>query len=133
MAHFAQIDSDKIVTRVIVAEQDFINSGAVGDPNSWIQTSYNTRGGVHYGNDGQPDGGPALRKNYAGTGFTYDSEKDAFIPPRPYASWTLDEATCLWKSPVAYPTDGQIYQWDEDAQNWAVLLPPPAPEEPVTP
>ena len=133
MAHFAQIDSDKIVTRVIVAEQDFINSGAVGDPNSWVQTSYNTRGGVHYGNDGQPDGGHALRKNYAGPGFTYDSERDAFIPPKPYASWTLDEATCWWQAPVVYPTDGQIYQWDEDAQNWAVLLPPPAPEEPVTP
>ena len=133
MAHFAQIDSDKIVTRVIVAEQDFVNSGAVGDPNSWVQTSYNTRGGVHYGNDGQPDGGHALRKNYAGTGFTYDSVRDAFIPPKPYASWTLDEDTCLWQAPAAYPTDGQIYQWDEDAQNWAVLLPPADPEEPVTP
>lgn len=132
MAHFAQIDSDKIVTRVIVAEQDFINSGAVGDPNSWVQTSYNTRGGVHYGNDGQPDGGHALRKNYAGPGFTYDSERDAFIPPKPYASWTLDEATCWWQAPVVYPTDGQIYNWNESTQTWD-LLPSPAPEEPVTP
>jgi hypothetical protein len=133
MAHFAQINSDKIVTRVIVAEQEFISSGVVGDPNSWIQTSYNTRGGIHYGNDGQPDGGTALRKNYAGTGFTYDSDRDAFIPPKPYSSWTLDEGSCLWQAPVAYPTDGQIYQWDEDEQHWEVLLPPPAPEEPVTP
>jgi len=127
MAHFAQIDVNNIVTRVIVAEQNFIDSGEVGNPSWWIQTSYNTRGGVHYGDDGQPDGGVALRKNYAGVGFTYDSERDAFVPPRPYASWTLDEATCLWKAPVAYPTDGKIYNWNESIQTWVLLAPPVTP------
>lgn len=127
MAHYAQIDSDKIVTRVIVAEQEFINSGAVGDPNSWVQTSYNTRGGVHYGDNGQPDDGLPLRKNYAGAGFTYDRRRDAFIPPKPYPSWTLDEDSCLWNSPVAYPTDGKMYQWDEGALNWTELVPPVTP------
>jgi len=82
MSHFAEI-SGSTVTRVIVAEQDFIDSGAVGDPSNWIQTSYNTRGGVHYGQDGQPDGGTQLRKNYAGTGYTYDKSRDAFISPQP--------------------------------------------------
>ena len=133
MAHFAQIDLNNIVTRVIVAEQDFIDSGAVGNPALWIQTSYNTRGGVHYGPDGQPDGGTALRKNYAGVGHIYDSHRDAFIPPRPYASWQLDEDTCWWHPPIAYPTDGQIYTWDEPTVSWQLVVPPAEPSEPVTP
>ena len=107
MSHFAKIENG-IVTQVIVAEQDFIDSGAVGD--SWIQTSYNTYGGQH------PEGRP-LRKNYAGIGFTYDSQRDAFIPPQPYASWTLNENTCLWDAPTPMPTDG-IYIWDESTTSW---------------
>ena len=102
MSHFAEINSDKIVQRVIVAEQDFINSGLVGDSFNWVQTSYN-------GN---------FRKNYAGTGYTYDKTRDAFIAPQPYASWTLVEATCQWEAPTAYPTDGKMYMWDEDTTAW---------------
>lgn len=121
MSHFAKIDENNIVVQVIVAEQDFINTGAVGDPANWIQTSYNTRGGIHYGQDGQPDDGVALRKNFAGKGYTYDADRDAFIPPRPFASWSLNEDTCLWDSPVAYPTDGQYYVWNEDTTSWDLL------------
>jgi hypothetical protein len=112
MSHFAKINTNKIVETVIIAEQDFINSGAVGDSFLWVQTSYNTLGGVH------SDGGFALRKNYAGIGYTYDSVRDAFIPPQPYNSWTLNEDTCLWDSPVAYPTDGLKHDWDEDTTSW---------------
>ena len=108
MSHFAKIENG-IVTQVIVAEQDFIDSGAVGD--GWIQTSYNTYGGQH------PEGRP-LRKNYASIGYTYDSQRDAFIPPKPFPSWTLVEDTCQWISPVAYPTDGNQYAWDEVTTAW---------------
>jgi hypothetical protein len=101
MAHFAKLNNN-VVTEVIVAEQDFINSGAVGDSFLWIQTSYN-------GN---------FRKNYAGVGYTYDKTKDAFIAPKPYPSWTLVEDTCQWEAPVSYPTDGQSYSWDEDTTAW---------------
>lgn len=119
MAHYAEIDENKIVTRVIVAEQDFIDTGAVGDPANWIQTSYNTRGGVHYGQDGQPDGGIALRKNYAGIGYTYDVDLDAFIPPKPFPSWTLDTNTGWWQAPVTMPTDNtKLWIWNEDTQQW---------------
>jgi hypothetical protein len=117
--HFAEINSDKIVQRVIVAEQSFIDSGLVGDSDTWVQTSYNTRGGVHYAPNSQtPDGGVALRKNHAGVGYTYDATKDAFIAPQPYPSWTLDDDTCLWNAPVAYPDDGQMYGWDEENTQW---------------
>ena len=118
MAHFAQIDSNNIVTQVIVIDQETLNLGHWGDPATWIQTSYNTRGGVHYGQDGQPDGGVALRKNYAGVGFVYDAVRDAFYVPQPYPSWTLDEATCNWQAPVAMPTDGKVYTWNEGTQSW---------------
>lgn len=125
MAHFAEIkwDSPKRkngkVVRVIVAEQGFINSGVVGDSFNWIQTSYNTRGGVHYDpQTGLPDDGFPLRYNYAGVGYTYDADLDAFIPPQPFASWTMNEDTCLWEPPTPYPTDGKIYQWDEETQQW---------------
>jgi len=119
MSHFAEIDETNTVLRVIVAEQDFINTGAVGDPSKWIQTSYNTRGGVHYGQDGQPDGGEQMRKNYAGIGYTYDAGRDAFIPPKPFPSWTLDEATCYWNPPVAMPSDiTKIWTWNETTQSW---------------
>ena len=123
MAHFAKVE-DGIVTQVIVAEQDFINSGVVGDPSSWVQTSYNTRGGVHYGQDGQPDGGVALRKNYAGIGYTYDTNLDAFIPQKPYNSWILDENTGLWKAPVEKPQDENQYRWNEETTSWEVVPPP---------
>jgi hypothetical protein len=109
MSHFAKIE-DNIVTTVIVAEQDFIDTLE----GTWIQTSYNTSSGVHYGQDGNPDGGVALRKNYAGIGFTYDSVKDAFYETKPYASWTLDDDTCSWEPPIAYPDNDKAYDWDED-------------------
>jgi hypothetical protein len=119
MGHFAEINSENIVTRVIVADQDFINSGAVGDASNWVQTSYNTKGGVHYAPDSNtPDGGVALRKNYAGIGFTYDETKDAFIDPQPYPSWLLDDDTCQWNAPVAYPDDDKFYIWDEENTQW---------------
>jgi hypothetical protein len=110
MAHFAKV-IDGLVTEVIVAEQEFIDSGAVGDPSLWIQTSYNTHGGQH------PEGRP-LRKNYAGIGFTYDHIKDAFIPTKPFASWLLNEDTCLWEAPIAMPQDGKFYSWDEATTSW---------------
>jgi hypothetical protein len=118
MAHFAQINANNVVTQVIVAEQDFINSGVVGDPSTWIQTSYNTKGGQHV------LGGTPLRKNYAGIGYSYDPQRDAFIPPKPYSSWQLDEASCTWQAPVPMPADaGQgdppiYYVWDESNITW---------------
>ena len=114
MAHYAKIE-DGIVTQVIVADQDFIDSGAVGS--GWVQTSYNTSGGVHYGPDRQPDGGIALRKNYAVIGGIYDAKRDAFYASQPYPSWILNEQTCWWESPVPMPTDG-IYEWDEVSRSW---------------
>lgn len=111
MSHYAEVING-VVQRVIVAEQDFINSGAVGDPANWIQTSYNTHGGIHSA------AGTPMRKNYAGIGFTYDAGRDAFIPPQPYPSWTLVESSCLWQAPVATPTDGVRYVWDEDSLAW---------------
>jgi len=117
MSHFAKVQNG-VVTEVIVAEQDFINSGLVGPAFEWVQTSYNTRGGVHYGKDGQPDGGTALRGNYAGIGYTYDSTHDVFYAPQPYPSWTLNNTTWMWEPPVPYPTDDKMYQWNEEARNW---------------
>lgn len=118
MAHFAKINSDNIVTQVIVIEQQVLNLGHWGNPADWIQTSYNTHGGVHYGPDGKPDGGVALRKNFAGVGMKYDPVRDAFIGNSPCASWILNEDTCLWEPPVPRPNDGKTYFWDEDSQNW---------------
>jgi hypothetical protein len=102
MSHFAKIDGNNIVENVIVAEQDFINSGAIGDSFLWIQTSYNDN----------------FRKNFAGVGYIYDKARDAFIAPKPFNSWTLDEATCIWEAPVAYPDDGNMYTWNENTQTW---------------
>jgi hypothetical protein len=102
MSHFVEIDNDNIVQRVIVAEQDFINSGVVGDSFRWIQTSYNNN----------------FRKNYAGVGYKYDQARDAFIAPKPYPSWLLDEDTCRWDAPTAYPDDDKRYDWDEDTTSW---------------
>ena len=120
MSHFAKVENG-IVTRVIVAEQDFINSGAVGDPYQWIQTSYNTHGGIHYGQNGQPDGGIALRANYAGIGYTYNSTDDVFYAPQPYSSWTISAPTWEWQAPVPYPTDGKMYKWNETTLSWVVI------------
>lgn len=117
MAHFAKVENG-IVTKVIVAEPEFFETFVDDSPGEWIQTSYNTRGGVHYGSDNQPDGGEALRKNFAGVGFTYDASRDAFYAPRPFASWTLDEDSCTWQPPVACPTDGNQYTWNEETQAW---------------
>lgn len=120
MAHFAKV-VDGLVTRVIVAEPEFFDTFVDDSPGTWIQTSYNTRGGVHYNPDtGEPsaDQTKALRKNYAGMGFKYDATRDAFIPPQPFASWTLNETSCLWEAPVAYPDDGTMYEWNEDTTNW---------------
>ena len=118
MAHFAEVDSNNIVQRVIVISQENIDSGNWGSPSSWIQTSYNTHGGKHYDQEGVEDSGVALRYNYVGAGYTYDTDKDAFIAPKPYPSWILVEATCQWEAPVAYPDDDKKYVWDEDITNW---------------
>ena len=121
MSHFAKVENGT-VTQVIVAEQDVIDTGMFGS--GWIQTSYNTRGGVHYDpttNALSEDQSRALRKNYAGVGYTYDSERDAFIPPQPYASWVLDDVTCLWVAPVAMPMDDKQYSWSEETQSWELV------------
>jgi len=115
MSHFAQIDENNIVTQVIVIEQDVVDTGLFGNPNSWIQTSYNTHGGVH------SQGGTPLRKNYAGIGYTYDSTRDAFIPPKPFNSWVLNETTCLYEAPTAMPNDGKRYTWDEATTSWVEI------------
>jgi hypothetical protein len=111
MAHYAKV-SNGLVTQVIVAEPEFFDTFVDSSAGEWIQTSYNTLGGVH------ADGGTPLRKNYAGVGFTYDSVRDAFIPPQPYPSWVLDEDTCIYEAPTPYPTDGLRYDWDEETLAW---------------
>ena len=120
MSHFAKVING-IVDQVIVAEQDFIDSLPDEDGVTWVQTSYNTYGGVHYGQDGTPDGGVALRKNYAGIGMVYDATRDAFYTPQPFESWTLNEDTCWWEPPVPMPDDGNRYQWNEDTQSWETV------------
>lgn len=135
MAHFAKVNIQMLVTQVIVAEQDYIDT--LADKDFWIQTSYNTSGGKHYDpetGDESADQTKALRKNFAGIGYKYDVDRDAFIPPRPFASWSLDEDTCWWNSPVEMPTlteeeqaAGQYYMWDEDTyqadntQGWILV------------
>lgn len=120
MAHFAKVNNG-VVEQVIVAEPEFFDGFLDTSPGQWIQTSYNTRGGVHYDAEtGLPstDQNKSLRKNYAGIGFSYDQQRDAFIPPKPYASWTLNEETCMWDAPVLAPTDGNRYEWDEEKLSW---------------
>jgi hypothetical protein len=114
MAHFAKVNNG-VVEQVIVAEPEFFQTFVDSSPGEWIQTSYNTHGNQH------PEGRP-LRGNYAGIGFTYDRVLDAFIPPKPFASWVLNEDTCLWDAPVAMPDDGKIYVWDEEQTNWVEEL-----------
>ena len=127
MSHFAKLDENNLVVFVTVGRQEddgkenelYERTGEV-----YKQTSYNTRGGVHYDPEtGEPneDQSKALRKNYAGIGHTYDYERDAFIPPKPYDSWLLDETTCLWVSPIEYPTDGFTYAWNEEELAWDLV------------
>jgi hypothetical protein len=111
MSHYAKVQNG-LVTKVIVAEEEFFNTFVDDSPGEWIQTSYNTHGGQH------PNNTP-LRKNYAGVGYTYNKELDAFIPPKPYASWILDEETCLWNAPVARPEGN--YTWNEEEQSWDLV------------
>jgi hypothetical protein len=132
VAHFAEV-TDGVVTQVIVAEQDFIDS--LENSGSWVQTSYNTRGGKHYDPEtGEEDNGTPLRKNYAGIGFTYDVDRDAFIPPKPFPSWNLNEATCWWEAPITQPEltqeqrdSGSYYIWNEadyqadNTQGWVLV------------
>ena len=112
MAHFAQIDENNIVLRVLVIEQETIDTGLFGDPKSFIQTSYNTIGGIHL------LGGTPLRKNFATIGYTYDKERDAFIPTKDYDSWTLNEETCRWEPPTPMPVDDKLYDWNEETLSW---------------
>jgi len=117
MSHYAKV-LNGTVQQVIVAEAEFFNTFVDTSPGQWIQTSYNTRGNVHYGQDGQPDGGVALRGNYAGIGYIYDSANDVFYPPAPFSNWVLNNSTWTWESPIPYPQDGKIYQWNESTANW---------------
>jgi len=120
MAHYAKVNQG-IVEQVIVAEAEFFDTFVDDSPGEWIQTSYNTRGGVHYepnSNTPSEDQSKALRKNYASIGFTYDSARDAFIAPKPFESWTLNDISCLWEAPVEYPDDGKNYIWNESITNW---------------
>ena len=114
MSHFAKV-VDGIVTQVIVAEPEFFQTFVDSSPGEWIQTSYNTHGGQHR------NGGTPLRKNYAGIGYSYDRTKDAFIPPKPYPSWVLNDDTCLWGAPTPMPTDDKFYEWDETTTSWKEL------------
>lgn len=121
MAHYAFLNMSNIVTEVIVGRDE------TDGPTNWEihygnfreqvckRTSYNTRGGVH------ANGGTPFRKNYAGIGYTYDESRDAFIPPQPYDSWTLNETSCVWEAPVAYPDDGQMYTWNEEMGTWDLV------------
>jgi hypothetical protein len=128
MSYFAKVptltDGKGIVDDVISAEQDVIDSGLWGDPSWWWQTSYNTHGNVHYGQDGQPDGGVPLRANYAGIGYTFDEAVvqngviGVFYAPQPYPSWVLNTQTYFWEAPVPMPKTGGPYSWDEATESW---------------
>ena len=112
MSHFAKVNQGKVL-KVIVAEPEFLENFIDTDPGEWIQTSYNTRGGVHL------KGGTPLRMNFAGVGYTYDNIRDAFIPPQPFSSWTLNDETCLWEPPVPRPETGGV--WNEETLSWDAL------------
>jgi hypothetical protein len=129
MAHYAFIDENGTVTEVIAGREETEIVDGISDWEAHYsyfrgqvcaRTSYNTLGGIHY-TDGEPseDQTKAFRFNYAGIGHTYDADRDAFIPPTPYPSWVLDEATCLWVAPINYPTDGEHYVWDEENTRWS--------------
>jgi hypothetical protein len=112
MSHYAKVVKGKVVN-VIVADENYIKKMIDNSPGQWIQTSYNTSAGVH-----SFDQSKALRKNAAGIGYSYDKERDAFIPPKPHDSWVLNETTCLWEPPVAMPTDEKSYKWNEETKQW---------------
>ena len=114
MAHWAKVNNG-IVSQVIVAEADFLTTYVDSEPGEWIQTSYNTYGGIHN------LGGTPLRKNFAAIGYVYDLTRDAFYSPKPHSSWTLVESSCYWKAPVDYPDDGKNYKWNEDTTNWVEI------------
>ena len=115
MSHYAKVNNGK-VEQVIVAEADFFKTFIDTTPGTWIQTSYNTRGNIH------TLGGTPLRANYAGIGYTYDATNDVFYAPQPFNSWILNKTTWTWEAPIAYPTDGKLYNWDESTKNW-ILIP----------
>jgi len=120
LSHFAKV-VDGIVTQVIVAEAEFFDTFVDSSPGAWIQTSYNTRGNVHYNPEtGEPsaDQSKALRGNYAGIGYTYDAVNDVFVAPAPFPSWILNQTTWLWEAPVTMPDDGKYYVWDEPTVAW---------------
>jgi hypothetical protein len=120
MSYFAKVMDGQVVS-IRRASPEFIASFIDSSPGEWIQTSYNTKGGIHYDpTTGQPsaDQSKALRKNYAGIGYRYDKQRDAFYPPKPFPSWTLNETSCQWEAPVAMPTDGKTYNWNEDSGSW---------------
>jgi len=122
MAHYAKVVDGK-VKNVIVAEEDFFLTFMDDTPGKWLQTSYNTHGGVHYeAGTRVPDDGIPFRKNFAGIGDTYDSTRDAFIPSKVYGSWILNEETCQWEAPVARPEDDKGYEWKEDSLSWVENL-----------
>lgn len=124
MGHYAKV-IDGVVTQVIVAEPEFFDTYVDTSAGKWVQTSYNTRGGVHYDTvTGLPstDQSKALRMNYAGVGFVYDERLDAFYPKQPFPSWYLNEAACMWTPPKPYPTDGKFYEWDESLVDWREVL-----------
>jgi len=126
MGHYAKIENG-IVTQVIVAEKEIIDN-FFSVKEHWIKTSYNTFEGIYYENGTNTpskDQSKSLRKNYAGIGFTYDSERDAFISPKPYNSWLLNEENCRWEAPIEYPTDGKMYSWSKEELNWIELIQKP--------
>jgi hypothetical protein len=128
MSHFAQIDENNVVQQVLVIEQAEIDTGNWGDPATWIQTSYNTRGGVYYTpntSEPDPDQSKAFRKNYAGIGYIWDGV--GFSEPQPFPSWTKDSFTYLWSAPIPYPNDGKLYQWDEGTLSWIEITPQEQP------
>lgn len=131
MGHFAKIVDGKVV-QVIVAEKEFFDTFIDTSPGQWLRTSYNMRGGIHYEpNSTTPkaDQSMALRKNYAGVGFTYDATRDAFIPPQTHKGWVLNEETCMWDAPFPAPQDGKVYAWDDAIENWKEVVVPDAPAE----
>lgn len=124
MGHFAKVVDSK-VTQVIVAEAEFFDTFVDSSPGAWIQTSYNTRGGVHYqpdSNTPSADQSKALRGNYAGLGYTYDATNDVFYAPQPYASWTLNQTSWTWEAPTPMPMDGKPYIWDEATTSWKEIV-----------
>lgn len=129
MSYFAKVDENDIVIDVLKIDQEAIDTGSFGDPASFVKTSYNTRGGIHYEPDSDtpsPDQSKALRANYAGIGYTYDRSNDVFYEPQPYPSWTIGAPTWTWQPPVPYPQDGKVYRWDEQTKSWQEIVVPSA-------